>query len=548
MVHDREEPDPTLAALSRPGREVVAIVNTRTGGLCGARNTGVLASRGAFVASCDDDDLWYPAKVRLQVERLLVRPRPAGRRLRDPPAHGRARQRRLAGAGARRHPRAAAGEPGQGAAQLDADDAPIRLRRGGAVRRGAAARLRRGLRLAAAGQPGAARSVRSRRSWPTSARTSPPGSATARSTPPPRWSTSSTSIPTSTTAAAGTPGSWARSPTRAPPPASGDVGRGSPAARCAGIRQPRTHGSPSRWPARASSPVACCRCRAGSGGGCREPAAQLPLRRSRQGRLVLAARDAAQAPGRLPDPGEGPLLLRPLLRPRARRGTPRSSATRGDEKVVGEVCQDYLFHPEAADRIHETLGPVRVMVSLRDPVERAWSSYLYMRKHGTRPGHLRRGAAPGVPSSSSTVATPPVSTGSCAHCPREMVHVALFDDLTRDPQGFLDAVTDFLGVDPMPLSTQGPRGPPAGGRGPLGATCASPPDAAPTGSGSTTAPGSSDGSSGPRWCTRPSTVPSTVTRSGPGPTTCGTVRNALAPEIDALERTLGLPLREAWGW
>ena len=55
------------------------------------------------------------------------------------------------------------------------------------------------------------------------------------------------------------------------------------------------------------------------------------------------------------------------------------------EEVVGEVCQDYLFHPEAAARIRETLGPVRVMVSLRDPVERAWSSYLYMRKHGIGP-------------------------------------------------------------------------------------------------------------------------------------------------------------------
>ncbi|MCW2797904.1 glycosyltransferase family A protein [Nocardioides sp.] len=74
VVHDREEVDPTLARLSSSNREIVSMVNTRTAGLCGARNTGVLASRGAFVASCDDDDLWYPAKVRLQVERLLADP------------------------------------------------------------------------------------------------------------------------------------------------------------------------------------------------------------------------------------------------------------------------------------------------------------------------------------------------------------------------------------------------------------------------------------------------------------------------------------------
>lgn len=74
VVHDREEVDPTLRLHSRPGREVRSIVNTRTGGLCGARNSGLLASRGEFVASCDDDDLWYPGKVRLQVERLRSEP------------------------------------------------------------------------------------------------------------------------------------------------------------------------------------------------------------------------------------------------------------------------------------------------------------------------------------------------------------------------------------------------------------------------------------------------------------------------------------------
>ena len=154
VVHDREEADPSLARLSCAGRRVVSMVNTRTGGLCGARNTGVLASRGAFVASCDDDDLWYPAKVRLQVERLLADPSllavGAGIRL----LMGERGNVDVAGPRSRHQPRAAAGEPGQGAAQLDADDAPLRLRRGGAVRRGAAARLRRGLRLAAAGQPG----------------------------------------------------------------------------------------------------------------------------------------------------------------------------------------------------------------------------------------------------------------------------------------------------------------------------------------------------------------------------------------------------------
>ena len=45
-----------------------------------------------------------------------------------------------------------------------------------------------------------------------------------------------------------------------------------------------------------------------------------------------------------------------------------------DQAVVGEVCQDYLFHPEAAQRIRDSLGTARFMVTLRDPADRAMAA------------------------------------------------------------------------------------------------------------------------------------------------------------------------------
>src|SRR5215510_10013523 len=52
-------------------------------------------------------------------------------------------------------------------------------------------------------------------------------------------------------------------------------------------------------------------------------------------------------------------------------------------RVVGEVCPDYLSCAEAPRRIRSCLGPdVRLMVTLRDPAERAFSAYLHRRRHG----------------------------------------------------------------------------------------------------------------------------------------------------------------------
>jgi hypothetical protein len=217
-----------------------------------------------------------------------------------------------------------------------------------------------------------------------------------------------------------------------------------------------------------------------------------------------------------------------------------------DERIVGEVCQDYLFHPEAAERIYETLGPVRVMVSLRDPVERAWSSYLYARKHGiwpepfgealrTRPELLDHGR---------------YATGLdrfLQRLPREMVHVALFDDLTSDPQGFIDSVTGFLDIDQLPLTSKDleARLPAARARSVRVAHAAR---------RSADWVREHDGAKIVGTVKRSALVQRALYRPidreavRPDPADVIAVRTALSPEVEALERTLGMRLGEAWGW
>ncbi|PRY01844.1 glycosyltransferase [Allonocardiopsis opalescens] len=75
VVHDQCAPDPSLAARGgSPPRSTSVLVNARTPGLAGARNTGLLAAATELVAFCDDDDLWLPGKLRRQVGVLAADP------------------------------------------------------------------------------------------------------------------------------------------------------------------------------------------------------------------------------------------------------------------------------------------------------------------------------------------------------------------------------------------------------------------------------------------------------------------------------------------
>lgn len=73
LVFDQSEPDPTLGS-DDTTLPVRLFQNQRSAGLAGARNTGIEAAGGEFVAFCDDDDLWLPTKLRKQMAELQAHP------------------------------------------------------------------------------------------------------------------------------------------------------------------------------------------------------------------------------------------------------------------------------------------------------------------------------------------------------------------------------------------------------------------------------------------------------------------------------------------
>src|ERR1022692_1429084 len=127
---------------------------------------------------------------------------------------------------------------------------------------------------------------------------------------------------------------------------------------------------------------------------------------------------------------------------------------RPEHTVVGEVCPEYLSCAEAPERIRACLGPdVRLMVTLREPASRAFSAYLYLRRHGLASASFRETAE----SSPELIDEGRYATQLRAyvrHFGRDSLHIAVFDDLQADPQAFLDGATDWLGTARLAVSPE----------------------------------------------------------------------------------------------
>jgi hypothetical protein len=86
-------------------------------------------------------------------------------------------------------------------------------------------------------------------------------------------------------------------------------------------------------------------------------------------------------------------------------------------RSVFEATPDYLFHPAAAARAVETLPGARIVVLLRDPVERAWSHHGHM----VRLGYETLGFADALEAEDDRIAADLARVDDAAHDPKELL-------------------------------------------------------------------------------------------------------------------------------
>jgi hypothetical protein len=139
-------------------------------------------------------------------------------------------------------------------------------------------------------------------------------------------------------------------------------------------------------------------------------------------------------------------------------------AASGSRPALGEISHSYLSSPEAPERIAALNPRMRLLVCLREPVDRAFSDYLDLVKNGQYDGPFDE-AIEHFPRLLDRGRYATHLGRYLTTFPRDQVLVQLFDDLREDAQRYADEVFEFLGVSrlelpPAELRTRQPAGRP----------------------------------------------------------------------------------------
>ncbi|MDD2701324.1 MAG: sulfotransferase [Sideroxydans sp.] len=116
------------------------------------------------------------------------------------------------------------------------------------------------------------------------------------------------------------------------------------------------------------------------------------------------------------------------------------------DSLCGELSHDYFASPDAIRRLHAYNPRAKLICCLRNPFERAYSSYLHLLRVGMFDGTFEQ-----------ALQQLPFLVEEGKYCSnlhhilslfaRDAVLVLDFDELEADPQRFARRIFDFLGVD-----------------------------------------------------------------------------------------------------
>ena len=116
------------------------------------------------------------------------------------------------------------------------------------------------------------------------------------------------------------------------------------------------------------------------------------------------------------------------------------------KNILGEFTPTYFCCEKAPQRIKEYFPDIKLIFTLRDPVERAISQYFHDIKIGLVRNLNFENAMKKNPSYIYKGYYSYFFENYLKYFPRENIHIVLFDDIKRNPRTVLRGIHDFLGV------------------------------------------------------------------------------------------------------
>lgn len=130
----------------------------------------------------------------------------------------------------------------------------------------------------------------------------------------------------------------------------------------------------------------------------------------------------------------------------------------GFGRTVGEKSNSYLYEPEAAVRLHRHLPHAKLIVQLRNPVERAYSNYCMLFRRGEVGADIGRYIDPSLGENMRFL----VAGNFAAHLQsyidlfgREALLILFFEAVLDDPQTQMSRARAHLGLPPRLLAPDG---------------------------------------------------------------------------------------------
>ena len=126
-----------------------------------------------------------------------------------------------------------------------------------------------------------------------------------------------------------------------------------------------------------------------------------------------------------------------------------------NEKAIGEASSNYLWDPKAPKIISETIPTVKIIMILRNPIDRAFSHYLMHLGNGTETRNFREVIEDALKPDTNDYVRRIIEAGYYYEqiqryqkffSPNQ-IKIFIFEEFDRNPKEVVKETMDFLGID-----------------------------------------------------------------------------------------------------